>query len=140
MSAADGLNFAQFRDKGKAALSAIPPQRAGVLPASTVGLTHHDWMDDNDQAAAAYGDAISRETLPPAKVENVPVGDVHTMQKGVYRGGVHKYLDRKTPTNELPQVSRVGGKNWIDDGHHRYAAFALGGATHIPAMVRDYDA
>ena len=133
MSAFGSLNFSQFKDRGLSNLSSIP---RGIIPAGSVGLTYHHWKSPE---AVDFSNATSSVALPEPKIEHVPISSLHTTQPGVYRRHVKRYLNRKTPVKEFPQVSRYKGQNWVEDGTHRTAAFHLGGAQVIPAMVREYE-
>jgi hypothetical protein len=135
------LNFEQFRATGLANLKkaktemgfsvSTPAHR--VLRTNDVGFTYHD-------PGSSEGRAYDRtaDMTPKSKgIEHVNLSELHTVQSSIAVSNVERHLN-SGETDQLPQVSTHKGKTWIDDGHHRIAAFKLGGATHMPMNVERF--
>jgi len=134
------LNFNQFREAGLRNLKKAktepgfsvshPGER--VIRTANLGFNFHSIHGPEYRAY----DKVADKTPKNKSIQNVPLSDLHTSQYSVNAAHVAHHLN-SGETDQIPQVTKYRGRTWVDDGHHRIAAFMLGGATHMPMTVSE---
>jgi len=75
-----------------------------------------------------------------AKLEVVNLADIIPSQDVIdpnMVAGILKTGAEDGMSDSPPEVIRIGGKLYLQDGHHRVSAMALAGRTHVSVMVAD---
>jgi hypothetical protein len=103
----------------------------GKAHTGDLGFNWHSPTSPEGKAYDKTADKKPRKTT----VEDVSLDSLHTVQHSVSMAGVQKYSGG---SDNMPEVSRVKGKNWMDDGHHRVEAFRQGGGQSMQMKVNHY--
>ena len=112
------------------------PGRSDLIPTGMPRASKH-----------RYGNRVTQLQREMATIREVPIADLHAVQRGVSRRKVRQLLRHPEAfdlhghttdhgiLDDLPIVVHYGAKLYLHDGHHRVVAQRLLGADRVKARV-----